>query len=186
LALNNTTANGAIGAFDNYIRVAVATGAVQKGLMKIEDEFVEIVDITRTPTLRVARGRNGTKAVAHANGTPVVIGDPGDFERIPAPSVYYHTAAGAIDPRPGLHVLLGGAANAMTLRRPTLVEEGIELTITTGDAFAYTVTNTTPGFNAGGAASDVGTYGAAIGNVLQIKAVNRVWNVVGNIGVVLA
>jgi hypothetical protein len=89
------------------------------------------------------------------------------------------------------HLTAGGVTNA-TLAAPTAGaqsaggDDGKQLRIYSETAQAHTVTNTTPGFNNGGAASDVGTFAAAIGNQLMVEARNGIWWVIQNVGVTLA
>lgn len=83
---------------------------------------------------------------------------------------------GAIVIKRGTVYITKGSAAALTLAAPIPgVDDDAELTIVSTTAFAHTVTQTTPGFNAGSTASDVGTFGAAIGNNIQLKAFNGVW-----------
>lgn len=94
---------------------------------------------------------------------------------------------GAIAVYSGVVVITKGSAAALTLAAPTAnVHDGYRLTIVSNTAFAHTVTQTTPGFNGGGTASDVATYGAAAGNTLELVAYNGRWLVVNTIGVTLA
>lgn len=78
-----------------------------------------------------------------------------------------------------------GSAAALTLAAPTTVPDGTTLTIVSTTAFAHTVTQTTPGFNGGGAASDVATFGAAAGNSISLIATGGVWYVTNLTGVTL-
>ena len=64
----------------------------------------------------------------------------------------------------------------MTIADPALDQDGLELLIMSNTAQAHTVTNTT-GFNAGGTASDVGTFGGAKGDNFKIVASGGVWMV---------
>jgi hypothetical protein len=97
------------------------------------------------------------------------------------------SADGAISVKDGLVVITKGSACILTLAAPTATtDDGKELLIFSTTAFAHTVTNATPGFNNGGAASDVGTFSAAIGNYLRLEAYNGVWYVSGNVNVTLA
>lgn len=85
-----------------------------------------------------------------------------------------------------------GTAAAITLAAPTAGvpakggHDGLRMTIYSTTAAAHTVTQTTPGFNNGSTASDVGTFGAAIGNWIQVEAYNGIWYVVGSLNVTLA
>ena len=73
----------------------------------------------------------------------------------------------------------------MTIQAPDVADDGKHLIILTDEAVAHTLTNTTPGFNGGSTLSDVATY-SAIGDTLEIVAINGVWQIVGNEGVVVA
>lgn len=77
---------------------------------------------------------------------------------------------------------------AMTLVDPTATtHDGLRLTFMATTANAHTLDNSAgSGFNAGGAASDVGTFGGAIGDSIVIEAYQGVWYVVNNINVTLA
>lgn len=85
-----------------------------------------------------------------------------------------------------------GTAAALTLAAPTAGvpakggHDGMRMTIYSTTAAAHTVTQTTPGFNNGSTASDVGTFGAAIGNWITVEAYNGIWYVVGSLNVTLA
>lgn len=102
------------------------------------------------------------------------------------------SAAGAISARSGLVIITAGSAIALTLAAPTAGsvaaggDDGKLLIIQSNTAFAHTVTNTTPGFNGGGAASDLATFGAAIGNNLVLRAYNGRWLVQSSVGATLA
>jgi hypothetical protein len=83
---------------------------------------------------------------------------------------------GVIHARAGFVIITKGSVAVLTLAAPTPgIDDGKRLTIIAGTAFAHTVTQTTPGFNNGGTASDVGTFGAAIGNCMELAAYNGVW-----------
>lgn len=81
-----------------------------------------------------------------------------------------------------------GSAGAYTLAAPTAtVHDGVRITFMSTTAFAHTVTATTVGTNDGGAASDVGTFGAAKGNNFTVEAYQADWWVVGTpVGVTFA
>lgn len=76
---------------------------------------------------------------------------------------------------------------AATLDNPPVGMDGAQLIITSLTAAAHTISNAAgAGFNGGGAASDVATLGAAIGNGLHLVAANGKWNVVASTGATLA
>jgi hypothetical protein len=160
--------------------VASATGFAVGKHLKIDSEYMEIQAVAGTK-IDVRRGCNGSAALAHASGAAVVLaGNAGaDFNAInlaSGPEVFTYGASGAITVRPGKHIILGGAARAMTLALPALDQDGMELVIIGGSAQAHTVTST-GGFNAGGTASDVATSQGAIGETLHLIASGGYWHV---------
>ena len=64
--------------------------------------------------------------------------------------------------------------------------DGVEIVFISTTAAAHTVTATTIGFNAGDAASDVGTFGGAIGVGFSVTAYQGEWYVTNSINVTLA
>ncbi len=97
------------------------------------------------------------------------------------------SANGAITLTNGTVFITKGTAAVLTLAAPTTPDnDGHSLMIVSETAAAHTVTNASPGFNNGGAASDVATFGAAIGNSFELRARNGIWYVVGTmLGVTL-
>jgi len=196
--MNATTLNGAINSTQTTVTLTSGTGVVVGNFLKVDSEFMKVLDITTTPLIRVSRGQNSTLAVAHntlasvASGTaaehPLTGQFPsGDGSALPD-RTYTYGASGALTVAPGLHILKGPSGSVtMTLAAPTAAQNGIRMTITAATAQAYTVTCTpnTAGFGAGGGSLDVGTYNA-IGDTLVIQAVNGVWNIIGNVGVVIS
>jgi hypothetical protein len=97
------------------------------------------------------------------------------------------SADGAISVKGGTVFVTKGSACVLTLAAPAAGEDdGRLLEIVSTTAFAHTVTQSSPGFNSNGSGSDVGTFAAAKGNGLSLRAYNGAWYVVGNIGVTLA
>lgn len=107
--------------------------------------------------------------------------DEGDL----APLVATAAADGAITPINGTIFVTKGGVCAMTLAAPATSQNGMKLNIVSTTAYAHTVTNTSPGFNDGSTASDVGTFGAAKGNYLRLVAYGGIWWVVGSANVTL-
>lgn len=101
------------------------------------------------------------------------------------PSALY-TSAGAISERSGSVFIGSGGALAMTLAAPSTDDNGKQLAIIASTAQAHTVTNAAPGFNSGGAASDVATFGGAIGDSMVVVAWGGVWHAVNLTNVTLA
>ena len=74
---------------------------------------------------------------------------------------------------------------AMTIVNPTATtHDGLQLTFMAITANAHTLTNTT-GFGAGGAGSDVATFGGAVGDNIVIEAYQGIWYVVSTRNVTL-
>lgn len=104
-----------------------------------------------------------------------------------AANVATYTSAGAISETSGFVYIGSGGVLAMTLADPVTADNGKQLTIIASTAHAHTVSNAAgSGFNGGGAGSDVGTYGGAIGDNLVLTANGGVWYVVSNTNVTLA
>ena len=178
MALSATTLSGAMTAGATSCMVASATGYAIGKYIKIDSEYMEIQAVAGTK-IDVRRGCMGSAALAHSSGAAVVLAaDSGlDFSTLnikDGPEVFTYSASGAINVRPGKHIILGGAARAMTLALPALDQDGMELVIVGGSAQAHTVTST-GGFNAGGTASDVATSQAAIGETLHLVASGGYW-----------
>src|SRR5438876_4527468 len=65
-------------------------------------------------------------------------------------------------------------------------DDGKILRIMAKDAHAHTVTESVHGFNGGGAASDVATFGGAKGDGLELFALGGVWYVLRKTNVTLS
>ena len=202
MALVGTTLNGAITATAKTLALTSATGATVGMLIEIDSEAVLVQDISLTPTLKVARGQCGTVATAHNTLAPCAYGIASDFQQMAYPPAVPHTgvwatveygAAGAITvPFVNTYVSLkSGASSAMTLNDPNLDNQAI-VVIQAADAKAYTLDNGSTnnasgsGFNAGGTASDVGTFGGAIGDGIMLRAQAGKWLVITKTNVTLA
>jgi hypothetical protein len=96
------------------------------------------------------------------------------------------SADGAIAIQPGTVVITKATAAALTLGTPTAAQNGTIIRIISATAAAHTVTAATIGFNAGDAAKDVGTFGAAIGNGFTCVAYEGEWLVFYATGVTFA
>ena len=104
-----------------------------------------------------------------------------DSSELPT-KVAAYSAAGAIaiENHVALLTKSDGAA-AMTLAVPSTAQNGTIIHILSTTAQAHTVTATTVGFNAGDAASDVGTFGGAIGDGFSVIAYGGEWYVINGI-----
>ena len=200
MAITRTTLGAAVDSNDlRDITLASTTGLAAGDLLVVGNEIMQVNSIPVAGTAKVQRGMRGTAAQNHASGASVEFGPPGDFgapgstqvdggERgsgLSKRPIKEYTAAGAISVQEGIHVI-NGTTLAMTIAAPDEADDGKRLTIVSENASAHTLTNTTPGFNGGGTTSDVGTFGGAIGDGLEIVAVNGVWLVVANQNVTLA
>lgn len=88
------------------------------------------------------------------------------------------SADGAIAVKSGVVAVTKGTAAALTLASPTTgTDDGKRMLIISTTAAAHTVT-VTAGFNGGSTASDVATFGGAIGDNLEIVAYGGKWLVV--------
>lgn len=100
-----------------------------------------------------------------------------------APVTVEYAADGAIalptDKLTVVNITKTGSIAALTLADPAAAQEGCILVINTETALAHTVSNAAgSGFNGGGAAADVGTFGGAIGDGFVLVALNLKWNVI--------
>jgi len=103
------------------------------------------------------------------------------------PSVTAYSTGGALGMYSHTAILTEAGASAMTLATPTATtHDGITITVVSATAQTHTVTCSTTGFNAGGAASDVGTYGGAIGDCFSFVAYQGEWYTLTNTNVTLA
>lgn len=89
-----------------------------------------------------------------------------------------YTANGALTIQTGTHLLTKAGVLAATLAAPSTAQNGTRLRIISTTAQAHTVTQTTPGFNNGSTASDVATFGGAIGDNMTVEAYNGIWHVI--------
>lgn len=190
MAITNTTLAAPVAASDLSLNVASATGFLRGRVINIDNEwFVQSADAVGT-VIPVIGGQQGSYRRTHNTGALVSVGDGADFPSAPqgqdmpqpaAPSwtVEQYAAAGAIalpTTKKNVRVILSaGSAAAMTLAAPPLALQGTVMQIEAAAAQAYTVTNTTPGFNNGSTASDVATFGGGVGNSFEIVAYNGIW-----------
>lgn len=101
------------------------------------------------------------------------------------PPVTAYAANGALTISHGTHKLTKAGVNAMTLASPVAGDEGIRMLITAQTANAHTVT-CAAGFNNAGAGGDVATFGGAVGDCMEVVAINAIWNVISLKNVTLA
>jgi len=177
MSLTATTLNGAISASATDIVLTSGTGAAVGSFIRIDDEFVNIQDITNTPTVHVQRGQQGTLGAAHNTLAPAVIGLPADFPLVPAPRDYSYGADGAIAVAPGLHLLTKATAGAYTLADPTQAQNDMTLVITSRTAAAHVITGTNI-WDGTATANTTLTFTAYAGASCTLLAQNGVWNTI--------
>jgi hypothetical protein len=89
------------------------------------------------------------------------------------------------------YILTKGSAAAVTLGAPTAGtpekggHDGFQIKFVAGSAQAHVVTNASPGFNGGGSAKDVATFGGALGDQLSLEAYNGAWYIVSATNITL-
>jgi hypothetical protein len=174
MALTATTLAGALGATALKANLTSATGVVVGSLLKIDDEYTLVQSIAGT-WVSLMRGINGSVQCAHSAGAPAVHSSaPEDFaSSIPKPRIYSYSAAGAITPAPGIHVIgIGaGGAHAMTLVDPPADQPGMLLHIVSASAYQHTITmGTGYGGTSGTDAFTLATEGVGLAITLMSKA----------------
>ncbi len=144
-------------------------GSVTSQVMKITLQSLDTL-IWEGDAARVVDQNGNTKSVSATTITGVVA-----------------SADGAISARSGVVVVTKATAAALTLANPTAgTDDYKELTVISATAAAHTVDNSAgAGFNAGGAASDVGTFGGAKGDNIRVVAYQGVWYVQSKVNVTL-
>jgi hypothetical protein len=97
-------------------------------------------------------------------------------------------ASGAVVIKAGTVFITKAGVAALTIVDPTSgVHDGVEMTFISTTAQAHTLSNAAgSGFNAGGAGTDVGTFGGAKGDGITIIAYAGVWYVKDKTNVTLA
>ena len=103
MALVKTTLAGAVTAGATQITLTSSTNIANKMLVRVDDEWMRVTDVTLAPTVSVVRGySNGftsSAAVAHGILAGVSYGIPADFSQptgIAGADTYSYGASGAI------------------------------------------------------------------------------------------
>lgn len=201
MALNATTLSSAMTLADNIAIVASATGATVGQPVQIDNEWAVVIKVSGTQITLRSRGDQGTAAVPHNAGAPVVFSDgtAGDLADLPPaktsaafPGAVYddevaYSVSGAISvPRKNtLAILTKAGVAAMTLAAPSKADNGVVLTILSQTANAHTVTYTA-GFYGDTTSSDVATFAAKAGASMTLVAYNGAWGVQALANVTLA
>jgi hypothetical protein len=97
-------------------------------------------------------------------------------------------ASGAVVAKQGKLVITKAGIAALTIANPVAGDDDFNvLEIVSVTAFAHTLDNSAgAGFNAGGAGSDVATFGGAKGDNIRLLAYQGVWYVLAKTNVTLA
>lgn len=96
-------------------------------------------------------------------------------------------ASGAVVIKPSTVLITKAGVAALTIADPATNQDGLEMQFISTTAQAHTLDNSAgSGFNAGGAASDVGTFGGAKGDNIRIVAAGGKWLVLNKTNVTLA
>lgn len=119
------------------------------------------------------------------NPTGAVVPFPGTSQ---PPVVTLSGIADAIVVKAGTVMVLGGAADLMTLANPVaggpgIGDDGKSLVIISNTAFAHTITTGAHGINGN---KNIATFGAAIGNLIELRAYGGAWYMVLQIGITLS
>ena len=203
MALTRTTLSAAVALGDTSILVASATGIVANDLVKVDEEFMQVLSTYSSgTTIPVRRGQNGTAQVAHPTTAGVVHAATSDAEWGGTPAgvvvpyglagrrrrVLSYSATGAITlPVAGedmVAILNGTTILAMTIAAPTTDMDGSLLYISANGAAAHTVTFT-GGLSGAGGSYDVLTINATAPVTLgPFMAVNALWQ--APVGVAMA
>jgi hypothetical protein len=195
LALTATTLASAKATNDVVINLTSATGALPKMLALVDAEWMRITSNALTPVLGVVPGYLGSTAGPHGILAPVIYGVQSDFVNVgvvPRGTVTSQsfgvsgaiTGPGGVGTVPTSDVaiiyLTKAGVGAMTLAAPAIDQQNTLVFIST-TAQAHTIT-----MAGNAAATDVATFGGAVGNSCTMKASNGVWACVAQNGVTVA
>ena len=186
MAVTETTLAGAKATNDKTIVLTSATGISNKMLVKVDQEWMRVTDVSLAPTVQVVPGYAGSAATSHGILAPVTYGYAADFVTVfginPQTEVVSQSfgVSGAITGPAGTGVpvvdtvvyLTKATAGAYTIALPGQGQSNT-ITFISTTAAAHTVTMTG---NPGG--SDVGTFSAVIGASLTIKAQPGAWGII--------
>jgi hypothetical protein len=195
MALTATTLAGAKATNDTVINLTSATGAANKMLALVDAEWMRITSIVNTPVLGVVPGYNGSTAGPHGILAPVIYGIQSDFVNVGVVPKNVVTSMsfgvdGAITGPGGAGTvpvsdvaviyLTKATAGAYTLAAAAKDQQNTLVFIST-TAAAHTIT-----MAGNAAATDVATFGGAVGNSVTLKAENTIWAAVAQNGVTVA
>jgi hypothetical protein len=194
MALTSTTLSATCTPTSTTIAVTSATGFTAGNFILVENEFMQQTGAANGTVVPVRRGLDGTVQANHNAAAFTCTGLGTDFPG-PAPGqcitygpyapdgkmagYYTNTVAGPIAPTPGIHVINGSGALAMTLVAPTGAQEGAILIVESKNLNANTVTASPAWIGAAG--TGIATMAATGGN-LMLKACGGKWTVIGSSG----
>ncbi|MGA9772356.1 MAG: hypothetical protein WBV94_25205 [Blastocatellia bacterium] len=136
----------------------------------------------------IARIVGGTDGIVRASKAVIADANKVVSGMTDIPPTQVAAASGAISIKHGIVVITKAGVAAMTLADPVATDDDYKrLTVISATASAHTVSNAAgSGFNGGGAASDVGTFGGAKGDGITLIAYQGVWYVIDKTNVTLA
>ena len=159
---------------DTINEATSAAGVTLDGVLLKDSQVTTDVILEKTGAAGVTIDGVKLKDTAAYGRTPVLALSVNGAVTVPVyNTVFFLTKAGVL---------------ADTIVDPTATtHDGVELTFVATTANAHTLSNAAgTGFNAGGAASDVATFGGAVGDYLKIVAYQAVWYVLSKTNVTLA
>jgi len=192
MALATTTLATAVAIDDNSITVASATSVASGRLIRIDDEWMQVISsYVSGVVVPVLRGQQGTATAAHVITANVTHGTASDFDSAPtgvsaavtvpaqrARRVVSITATSTLTlPSSGedLFVILNGTSViTLTIPVPTKDMDGCELTIAGNGAAAHVLTFT-GGLGGAGGSYDIITVNATAPIAAKAVAVNGLW-----------
>lgn len=175
MALTSTSLAGALSQAGTRAVVAAAGTLAVGCLLKIDDEYARVSAISGT-RVDLRRGLQGSAQVAHNTGAPVCYSlDDADFSWPIPPELYSYTAAGAITPSAGVHLIGVGAAGAIayTLANPPADLPGMVIHLVSVSAYAHTVTLASAYT---GSTETVFTFNNTVGSGVTLISRNAVWS----------
>ena len=192
MALTNTSLAAAMGFNDVVLKATSASGATVNGFAKVDGEFMRVTAITGTTVSVHQRGFEGTAVVPHKILAPLTFGLFSDLPEMPATEVVLPVieetdivtigADGVITAptRDTVYVIQKGAALASsTLANPSVAQNGIKVTITSGTDFAHVVTTVATRDGTTGLHTTL-TFAAFVGASVTLVAMNGQWYVTAN------
>jgi len=189
MALAVTSLNGAVAQGATKIKLTAFTNPSSVGISPktwalVDGEYVSVEDASLSPTLSVARGMNGTLAVAHNTLAPVVYGLTSDFSQLAfqgsdsirvAPVATYSVNGAFTVPYVDQTVYITKAGVcALTLDATVPADLAITVKFISLTANAHTLTYTA-GFYGNTTTSDVALFAATVGASFTMQAKNGLW-----------